>query len=109
MFQDMMADMNATIIKRLRTQIQGVDQRNTNNRAVVKNMKTSHQDTTGMGFLGGQAQPNKNQPQQVRVPMQAGIKHGRNEKISVRDPSGKTIEIKFKKLKSYLKKGYIQV
>ena len=41
--------------------------------------------------------------------MQAGIKHGRNEKISVRDPSGKTIEIKFKKLESYLKKGYIQV
>ena len=110
MFQDMMAEMNATIIKRLfRTQIQGLDQGNTNRTPVVKNMQTSHQDTTGMGFSGGKNQGKNNQPQQVRVPMQAEVKRGRNEKISVRDPNGKTVEIKYKKLESYLKKGYIQV
>jgi preprotein translocase subunit SecA len=110
MFQDMMADMNATIIKRLfRTQIQSLSQGNENNVPVVKNLRTSHQDTTGMGFSGAQDQGKSNQPQQVRIPVQVGTKYGRNEKISVRDPDGNTIKIKFKKLDSYLKKGYVQV
>ena len=107
MFQDMMSDMNAVIVQRLfRTQIQGQEQQA---KPMVRNIKTSHQDTTGMGFSGPQPQNKSNQPQQVRVPVQAEQKHGRNEKISVKSPTGEVVEIKFKKLQSYLKKGFNQV
>ena len=107
MFQDMMSDMNAVIVQRLfRTQIQGQEQQA---KPMVRNIKTSHQDTTGMGFSGPQSQNKSNQPQQVRVPVQAEQKHGRNEKVSVKSPTGEVVEIKFKKLQSYLKKGFNQV
>ena len=107
MFQDMMSDMNAVIVQRLfRTQIQGQEQQA---KPMVRNIKTSHQDTTGMGFSGPQSQNKSNQPQQVRVPVQAEQKHGRNEKVSVKSPTGEIVEIKFKKLQSYLKKGFNQV
>ena len=107
MFQDMMSDMNAVIVQRLfRTQIQGQEQQA---KPMVRNIKTSHQDTTGMGFSGPQPQNKSNQPQQVRVPVQAEQKHGRNEKVSVKSPTGEVVEIKFKKLQSYLKKGFNQV
>jgi len=78
-------------------------------RPQVRNMKTSHQETTGMGFSGAREQKQKNQPQQVRTPVQAEQKHGRNEKVLVRSPQGEEIEIKFKKLQNYLNKGYNQV
>ena len=107
MFQDMMSDMNAVILQRLfRTQIQGQEQQA---KPMVRNIKTSHQDTTGMGFSGPQSQNKSNQPQQVRVPVQAEQKHGRNEKVFVKSPTGEVVEIKFKKLHSYLKKGFNQV
>ena len=107
MFQDMMSDMNTVIVQRLfRTQIQGQEQQA---KPMVRNIKTSHQDTTGMGFSGPQSQNKSNQPQQVRVPVQAEQKYGRNEKVSVKSPTGEIVEIKFKKLQSYLKKGFNQV
>lgn len=110
MFQDMMSDMNAVTVQRLfRTQIQGQEQQVQQSNSKVRNMKTSHQDTTGMGFSGSQSQNKSNQPQQVRVPVQAEQKHGRNEKVSVKSPTGEIVEIKFKKLQSYLKKGFSQV
>ena len=110
MFQDMMSDMNAITLQRLfRTQIQGQEQQVQQAKPKVRNMKTSHQDTTGMGFSGSQSQNRGNQPQQVRVPVQAEQKHGRNEKVSVKSPTGEVSEIKFKKLQSYLKKGFSQV
>ena len=110
MFQDMMSDLNAVTVQRLfRTQIQGQEQQVQQSNSNVRNMKTSHQDTTGMGFSGSQSQNKRNQPQQVRVPVQAEQKHGRNEKVSVKSPTGEIVEIKFKKLQSYLKKGFSQV
>ena len=110
MFQDMMSDMNAVTVQRLfRTQIQGQEQQVQQSNSKVRNMKTSHQDTTGMGFSGSQSQDKSNQHQQVRVPVQAEQKHGRNEKVSVKSPTGEIVEIKFKKLQSYLKKGFSQV
>ena len=36
-------------------------------------------------------------------------KIGRNEKIAIKSPSGKKIEIKYKKLEHYLKQGYTQL
>ena len=35
-----------------------------------------------------------------------GEKVGRNDKIKMITPDGKTVEIKFKKIESYLSKGY---
>ena len=111
MFQEMMADMNSVTVERLfRTQIQGMEQQQGIEQRSVRNMQISHQDTTGMGFQGQtRGSQQANQPQKVRTPVVAGQKHGRNEKILVKGPDGKQIEIKYKKLKNYLNKGYTQV
>jgi len=110
MFQEMMANMNAITVQRLfRTQIQGMEQQQSVKGRSVSNVQTSHQDTTGMGFDGQPQGQQANQPQQVRTPIQANEKHGRNEKITVQGPDGKQIQIKYKKLQQYLNKGYSQV
>ena len=110
MFQEMMADMNSVTIQRLfRTQIQGMGQQPSQSNPSVRNVQTSHQETTGMGFQG-KAQPEQgNRPQQIRTPIKIEQKVGRNAKIMVRGPNGDEIEIKNKKLQSYLNKGYTQV
>ena len=110
MFQEMMADMNSITIQRLfRTQIQGMENQAPEPNTPVRNVKVSHQDTTGMGFQGQPQSQQGNQPQQVRTPIKTQQKVGRNEKIIVRGPNGEEIEIKNKKLQSYLNKGYTQV
>ena len=102
--------MNSITVQRLfRSQLQGMEQPQSNRSAAVSNVKTSHQDTTGKGFQGQSQAPQGNQPQQVRTPVQVQQKRGRNEKILVRAPDGKELQIKFKKLQSYLNKGYTQV
>ena len=110
MFQEMMTDMNSVTVQRLfRTQLQGMEQPQGVQERSVRNVQTSHQDTTGMGFQGQPDGQKGNQPQQVRTPVQVGEKHGRNEKVTVRGPDGKQIEIKYKKLQNYLNRGYTQV
>ena len=110
MFQEMMADMNSVTVQRLfRTQLQGMEQPQGQQQPSIRNVQTSHQDTTGMGFQGQPQGEQGNQPQQVRTPVQVKQKHGRNEKIMVQAPDGKQIQIKFKKLQNYLNKGYTQV
>ena len=110
MFQEMMTDMNSVTVQRLfRTQLQGMDQTQGVQERSVRNVQTSHQDTTGMGFQGQPDGQKANKPQQVRTPIQVGEKHGRNEKVTVQGPDGKQIEIKYKKLQNYLNRGYTQV
>jgi len=110
MFQEMMTDMNSVTVQRLfRTQLQGMDQTQGVQERSVRNVQTSHQDTTGMGFDGQPDGQKANKPQQVRTPIQVGEKHGRNEKVTVRGPDGKQTEIKYKKLQNYLNRGYTQV
>lgn len=110
MFQEMVTDMNSVTVQRLfRTQLQGMEQPQGVQERSVRNVQTSHQDTTGMGFQGQPDGQKANQPQQVRTPVQVGEKHGRNEKVTVRGPDGKQIEIKYKKLQNYLNRGYTQV
>jgi preprotein translocase subunit SecA len=109
MFQIMMKEMNAVTIQRLfRTQIQGVEQSQNVQENRVRNVKVSHQDTTGMGFQGSQPR-RSNQPSQVRTPIKTEQKQGRNDKILVKSPDGKEIEIKFKKLQTYINKGYSRI
>ena len=111
LFQEMMADMNATTVQRLfRTQIQGVTEQPQAKDHSVRNVQMQHQDTTGMGFAGQpEPQQKANQPQQVRTPITVGKKIGRNEKVMVKSPDGKQIEIKYKKLQHYLNQGFTQV
>ncbi len=110
MFQEMMADMNSITVQRLfRTQIQGMEGQAPRSDSSVRNVKVSHQDTTGMGFQGQAQTQQGNQPQQIRTPIKTELKVGRNEKILVRGPNGDEIEIKNKKLQNYLNKGYTQV
>ncbi len=111
LFQEMMADMNAITVQRLfRTQIQGVTEQPQAKDRSVRNVQMQHQDTTGMGFAGQpEPQQKSNQPQQVRTPITAGKKIGRNEKVMVKSPDGKQIEIKYKKLQHYLNQGFTQV
>ena len=111
LFQEMMADMNATTVQRLfRTQIQGVTEQPQAKDRSVRNVQMQHQDTTGMGFAGQpEPQQKANQPQQVRTPIIVGKKIGRNEKVMVKSPDGKQIEIKYKKLQHYLNQGFTQV
>tara|TARA_X000000950_G_C13822704_1_gene622593 strand:- start:1180 stop:1398 length:219 start_codon:yes stop_codon:yes gene_type:complete len=72
-------------------------------------METSHKDTTGMGLKGTDTKQVTNQPSQVRSPVKVDPKMGRNQKIIVQGPDGEKVEIKYKKLQSYLNKGFIQV
>ena len=110
MFQEMMADMSATTVQRLfRTQLQGMEESSTTRKPILRNMETSHQDTTGMGLQGGGSKQVANQPSQVRTPVKVDQKMGRNQKILVQGPDGKKIEIKYKKLQSYLRKGFTQI
>ncbi len=110
MFQEMMSDMSAVTIQRLfRTQLQGMEQSPMHNKSSVRNVEATHKETTGMGLQGQSNPQSGNQPSQVRTPVQVDQKLGRNEKIMVKSPDGEKIEIKFKKLQNYLKKGFTQV
>ncbi|MBI86767.1 MAG: preprotein translocase subunit SecA [Candidatus Marinimicrobia bacterium] len=110
MFQEMMADMSAMTVQRLfRTQLQGMEESSTTRKPILRNMEASHQDTTGMGLQGGGSKQIVNQPSQVRTPVKVDQKMGRNQKILVQGPDGKKIEIKYKKLQSYLRKGFTQI
>jgi len=110
MFQEMMADMSATTTQRLfRTQLQGMEESTVSTKPVLRNIETSHQETTGMGLKGRDINQVTNQSNQVRTPVKVDQKMGRNQKILVQGPDGKKVEIKYKKLQSYLNKGFTQV
>jgi preprotein translocase subunit SecA len=108
MFQEMMKDMNAVTAQRIfRTQLQGMDQAPSLSSNSVRNIKTEHQDTTGMGFVG---QPASSASQKKpTTPVTVDKKIGRNEKINIQSPSGEKIQIKYKKLQQYLNQGYTEV
>ncbi len=112
LFQSMMQDLTRSSIQRLfRTQIQGVEQAPGAVQQRARNVQIQHQDTTGMGFAG---QPERseqpNRPQQAaRAPIHVDKKYGRNDKVKMVSPDGKTVEIKYKKLQQYINQGYSQV
>lgn len=111
MFQQMMADTTEATVQRLyRTQIQGMDAAPEMPVKKDRNVIAQHDETTGMGFSGPsmqeQAAVSSGAPQQ---PIHVEEKIGRNVKIKLVSPSGKQVEIKFKKLQQYLNQGYTQV
>ena len=112
MFQQMLSATNESTVQRLyRTQIQSVNSNQANeNSTNVRNVQENHQDSTGMIFrekpLSGQA---KQASKMRRQPIQNDIKKGRNDKIDLVSPSGKEIQVKYKKLNNYLNQGYKQI
>ena len=108
MFQQMMSDTNSETVKRLyRTQIQGIESNPNKTTSNTSNIQVRHDDSSGMGLnapsLQDQANANSNMQQR---PITSDEKIGRNEKIKLVSPSGKQIEVKFKKLQHYINQGY---
>ena len=95
-FQDLMASLRASIVQRVyRAQI-SENPRPTDKAPLQKNIQLTHADASSDA---------KSEP--VRLPENnIEEKIGRNDKIKVLSPAGEEIEIKFKKLESYLSKGY---
>ena len=111
MFQQMMMDTTETTLQRLyRTEIRGMSDAPQMPISQDRNVKVHHDESTGMGFSGPSMQEQaaassgmKNQPINVEE------KIGRNEKIKLVSPSGKHVEVKYKKLQQYLSQGYSKV
>ncbi len=111
MFQQMMVDTTEATVQRLyRTQIQGMEAAPQMPVSRARNVQTQHDESTGMGFGGPsmqeQAAAQSGAPKQ---PVHVDEKIGRNAKIKMVSPSGKQIEVKYKKLQQYLNQGYTQV
>ena len=111
MFQQMMVDTTEETVQRLyRTQIRGMEAAPEMPVSRARNVQTQHDETTGMGFSGPsmqeQAVASSGVPKQ---PVHADEKIGRNEKVKMVSPSGKQVEVKYKKLQQYLNQGYAQV
>jgi preprotein translocase subunit SecA len=110
MFQEMMKDMNAITVQRIfRTQLQGMNQAPALSSSSVRNVKTEHQDTTGMGFVGQAQTQGKANQKRATTPLTVDKKIGRNEKVNVQSPNGEKIQIKYKKLQQYINQGYTEV
>ncbi|MEE3302737.1 MAG: preprotein translocase subunit SecA [Candidatus Neomarinimicrobiota bacterium] len=111
MFQQMMVDTTSETVKRLyRTQIQGIDSRPSNLRDNTSNIQVRHDESQGMGLNTPSLQEQAaNSSGALKSPVKVDEKIGRNEKIKLVSPSGKQIEVKFKKLQHYLNQGYTKV
>ena len=111
MFQQMMVDTTEITLQRLyRTEIRGMNDAPQMPISKDRNVKVQHDESTGLGFSGPSMQEQaaassgmKNQPINVEE------KIGRNEKIKLVSPSGKHVEVKYKKLQQYLSQGYSKV
>jgi preprotein translocase subunit SecA len=93
-----------------RTQIQGIESNKNSTSSNTSNIQVRHDDSSGMGLnspsLQDQAGANSNIQ---KTPAVSDEKIGRNEKIKLLSPSGKEIEVKFKKLQHYINQGYSKV
>jgi preprotein translocase subunit SecA len=68
---------------------------------LLKNLQLKHDDVNDKAIS-----PPLKQKVQMQNSNEDELKIGRNDKIKVISPSGNEEEIKFKKLESYLSKGY---
>ena len=111
MFQQMMADTTEETVQRLyRTQIQGMAEAPRLPESKARNVQTQHDESTGMGFTGPSIQEQTTASSGIpKQPVHVDEKVGRNDKIKLVSPSGKQIEVKYKKLQQYLNQGYSQV
>ena len=98
-------------MKRLyRTQIQGIGSNQNSTTSSPSNIQVRHDDSSGMGLNSPSLKDQANLNSGAKVaPTISDEKIGRNEKIKLVSPSGKQIEVKFKKLQHYINQGYTKV
>ena len=98
-FQDLMASLRASIVQRVYHAQISENVRPQETAPLQKNIQLTHPD----------ASPDT-PSEPINIPENnVEEKIGRNDKIKVLSPAGEEIEIKFKKLESYLLKGYTRV
>jgi|TARA_B100000902_G_scaffold49934_1_gene56688 preprotein translocase subunit SecA len=97
-FQDLMASLRASIVQRV-YHAQISENPREESPPVQKNIQMTHADASSETPSEPIKNPQTNTEEKI----------GRNDKIKVLSPSGEEIEIKFKKLESYLGKGYTRV
>ena len=98
-FQDLMASLRASIVQRVYHAQISENVRPQETAPLQKNIQLTHPD----------ASPDT-PSEPINIPeSNVEEKIGRNDKIKVLSPAGEEIEIKFKKLESYLLKGYTRV
>ena len=97
-FQDLMASLRASIVQRV-YHAQISENPREESPPVQKNIQMTHADASSETPSEPIKNPQTNTEEKI----------GRNDKIKILSPSGEEIEIKFKKLESYLGKGYTRV
>ncbi len=97
-FQDLMASLRASIVQRV-YHAQISENPREESSPVQKNIQMTHADASSEIPSEPVKTPQNNTEEKI----------GRNDKIKVLSPSGEEVEIKFKKLESYLEKGYTRV
>ena len=95
-FQDLMASLRASIVQRVYHAQISENTRPTESASLQKNLQLTHADASVDAKAQPVSTPENNMEEKI----------GRNDKIKVLSPSGEAVEIKFKKLESYLLKGY---
>ena len=97
-FQDLMASLRASIVQRV-YHAQISENSLEQSSPVQKNIQMTHADASSEISSETVKNPATNTEEKI----------GRNDKVKVLSPSGEEIKIKFKKLESYLEKGYTRV
>lgn len=114
-FQELMINLQSSVIQRIfHAQIQDSSNQQQEN-PLEKNINLSHPDVESIPPADVESvPPSVDEPSKkqdiVNIPkVNSEEKIGRNQKIKVRNSNGDEIEIKFKKLASYIEKGYQRV
>jgi preprotein translocase subunit SecA len=99
-FQELMMSLRSNVVQRV-FHAQVSDQTQPQINPLQKNLQLKHDDVNDKAIS-----PPSKQKVQMQNSNEDELKIGRNDKIKVISPSGNEEEIKFKKLESYLSKGY---
>jgi preprotein translocase subunit SecA len=99
-FQELMMSLRSNVVQRV-FHAQVSDQAQPQTNPLQKNLQLKHDDVNDKAIS-----PPLKQKVQMQNSNEDELKIGRNDKIKVISPSGNEEEIKFKKLESYLSKGY---
>ena len=99
-FQELMMSLRSNVVQRV-FHAQVSDQTQPQINPLQKNLQLKHDDVNDKAIS-----PPSEQKVQMQNSNEDELKIGRNDKIKVISPSGNEEEIKFKKLESYLSKGY---
>ena len=98
-FQDLMIGLRASIVQRVYHAQISENTRPKQMSPLQKNIQLTHVDPQDNPLPKSKSAPDVNVEDKI----------GRNDKIKIVSPQGEQLEVKFKKLESYLLKGYTRV